>query len=310
MPGSININKPGRYTLEVQALTLVGLYAGNLVYVLLSGAAIEGATEFVISPRASYIGFIWHKTENCTWFYNCIKISQSFPGTQFSVCGIDQIDIMLLHNDVGQGNYVMFSCLGQYRKDPEDGERSINVPNYGRPLVITKEKAITKRHFKTDEGGAHCSLTYPWKLNEQYHALLKIDTTSWEDDVVFTAFFYLNEEKRWKKIAAYKLPCERPDLISGMHSTIRDFYRRHGRYPREAVFGPAWRRKADGNWKELNGVSFFQDGNESNIDVGVAKDGKSFHLVTGGFTQQSSNKQDFECKKSDQLPEMLKILPD
>lgn len=106
-----------------------------------------------------------------------------------------------------------------------------------------------------------------------------------DDRTTYSAYFYLNEEKKWKHLATFQT-ITGGDYLSGYYSFVEDFLRNgeSARNVRRALYGNSWVKTKDGKWMPLIQATFTADRTPTmNIDAGV-EDGR-FFLQNGGDTE-------------------------
>ncbi|MHC4147261.1 MAG: DUF3472 domain-containing protein, partial [Planctomycetota bacterium] len=105
------------------------------------------------------------------------------------------------------------------------------------------------------------------------------------DRTTYAAYFYLNEQSKWKHLATFQT-ITGGDYLSGYYSFIEDF-RRNGesaRNVRRARYGNGWVKTEAGKWLPLTQARFTADRTPTvNIDAGV--EGGRFFLQNGGDTE-------------------------
>lgn len=236
----------------------------------LAGAAVAAPAE---APRAARsVHFRWRAPVG-EFFYNEAKVLESVPSSYFVAAGWNQGYFGLQEH--GAKDMVLFSVW-----DPPRGDAPDAVAPEERVEVLYGDPNAAVKRFGGEGTGAQCKYPYAWRAGETYRFLVRATAAGKKTE--YAAWFYLNEAKRWKKLAVFRAPNGGKPL-DGYYSFVEDF-RRDGQSPlqrRRARFGPGWARSVAGTWEPIVKARFTADDNPlRNIDA--SSDGKTFELATGG----------------------------
>jgi hypothetical protein len=210
-------------------------------------------------------------------FYNEATVDASARGTYFMVCGFS--DGYFGMQELGDGKKVLLFSVW----DSSDKNDPNIVEEEKRVKVVQKDDKVRVGRFGGEGTGAQSFFDYDWKVGLTYRFLV---TASVEDKrTVYSAFFYVPEEKDWKRLAVFSTITGGKNL-RGYYSFIEDFRRNRisAGEVRTAHFGGGWIKSKDGQWVALTRARFTADANPvKNINADV--DGDRFLLATGGDTK-------------------------
>jgi len=230
-------------------------------------------------PRAARSVHLWYPAPDSTVFYNEVKVEESCAGTYFCVCAFRHgyFGIQERIND----KVVLFSVWDagkQNNPNEVDLEKRVKVLHAGDGVQVSR--------FGGEGTGGKSIFPYQWKVGENYKCTMKVSVDG--DWTTYSAFFYLNEEKRWKHLATFQT-ISNGDYLKGYYSFVEDF-RRNGESAKmrhRAKYGNGWVRTREGEWIELTKARFTADQTPTNnINAGV--DGNWFVLETGGDTENKT----------------------
>lgn len=128
---------------------------------------------------------------------------------------------------------------------------------------------------------------YQWKVGERYKCLVK--TTVEGDKTTYAAYFYLNEQKKWKHLASFQTITGGENL-KGYYSFVEDFWRngKSAKNDRLARYGNGWIKSTAGQWIALTEATFTADRTPTlNINAGLLEN--DFFLQTGGDTENKTS---------------------
>ncbi|MBI5623371.1 MAG: DUF3472 domain-containing protein [Elusimicrobia bacterium] len=231
------------------------------------------------SPRAARSVHLRWRAPDGELFYNELSVLESVPSTYFVAAGWNRGYFGIQEH--GEKDMVLFSVW-----DPPRGDAPGSVASEDRVEILYGDpKAVIKR-FGGEGTGAQCKYPYAWQAGETYRFLVR--ATVQGDTTAYTAWFYLNKTKQWKKLAVFRAPME-GSLLKGYYSFVEDF-RRDGQSPRQqrrARFGPGWIRSATGKWEPVVKARFTADKTPlSNMNATTA--GATFELATGGDVENTT----------------------
>jgi len=242
---------------------------------LWSSACAVGAEEK--SPRAARSVHLWYPADQGVVYYNEVTVEKSYPGSYFCVCGFKHGYFGI--QQLAQGKKVVIFSVW----DPGRQNNPNAVSEDRRVKVLHEGRGVRVSRFGNEGTGGKSMFDYQWNLGETYICMVK--TTVEGDRTSYAAYFYLNEEKKFKHLATFQT-ITGGDYLSGYYSFIEDF-RRNGQSAqnvRRAQYGNGWVKTKDGKWIALNKATFTADRTPTmNIDAGL-KEGR-FFLQNGGDTE-------------------------
>jgi hypothetical protein len=216
-------------------------------------------------------------------FYNETVVEQSVNGSYFMACGWNTGYFGIQQLGEPDKKVVLFSVW-----DPGKGDDPNAVKTEDRVDVLCEGEGLRIKRFGGEGTGGQCMWDYAWHVGETnrfiIHAKIEGPKTS------YTAWFYANDMKAWKKLAEFRTRTGGLAL-RGYYSFIEDF-RRDGKSVgevRRARFGNGWVKTTKGEWTPLNKARFTASNAEweskENINAGV--ENGSFFLATGGDVKRT-----------------------
>ena len=225
------------------------------------------------APQAARSVHLRWRASDGDLFYNEVRVLDSVPNSYFVAAGFSQGYFGIQEH--GKKDKVLFSVWDSRLADNPDAVASKDRVEvlYGDPHAVIKR-------FGGEGTGAQCKYPYAWKAGETYRFLVKAKVAG--NKTAYTAWFYLNEAKQWKKLAVFRAPTGGSPL-QDYYSFVEDF-RRDGQSPRErrrARFGPGWVRSRKGDWQPILKARFTADDTPlENVDASTTAG--AFELATGG----------------------------
>ncbi len=229
------------------------------------------------APRAARSVHLRLPAPDAVWFYHEVTVLESQPGSYFSVCGFAHGYFGMQQLTARDEKVVIFSVW-----DPGAGDDPSAVPADHRVELISKGDGVRTGRFGGEGTGGQSFFTYPWKIGETCHFLLKAAPEG--DKTSFSAYFYLPGPKRWQPIATFRTRTG-GSLLKSLYCFIEDF-RRDGKSAtesRRARFGNGWVQTPQGDWVALTRARFTADDTPT-MNVSAAPSGNGFLLETGGKT--------------------------
>jgi len=229
------------------------------------------------APKAARSVHLWYPADQGVVYYNEVTVRKSYPGSYFCVCGFRHGYFGI--QELWRGRKVVIFSVW----DPGKQNNPNSVPDDRRVKVLHEGENVRISRFGNEGTGGKSMFDYQWKVGETYRCMVK---TSVEGDrTTYAAYFYLNEEKKWKHLATFQT-ITGGDYLSGYYSFVEDFLRNgeSARNVRRAQYGNGWVKSKEGRWQRLTGATFTADRTPTmNIDAGV-QSGR-FFLQTGGQTE-------------------------
>ena len=227
---------------------------------------------------------LWYKTPRTSKaYYVEVIVKRSVPGSYFMAVGF-------------AGGYFGIQELGKGKKrvlfsvwDSHKGNNPKAVPQDVRVKNLFRGEGVTVRRFGGEGTGGQSFFPYDWKIGERCRFLVKAEPDGAER-TAYAAYFYLNNEKRWKKVAAFST-LAKGKRLRGFYSFVEDFKRDFKSFERirKAEFLNVWTLGGDGKWRPSLSARFSRDGNPNvNIDAGPVENG--FFLESGDGTENKTVK--------------------
>jgi len=243
-----------------------GGYAGD------ESATSPPAEKPVRAARSVHLAY---QAPDAALYYNEVTVEQSQKGSYFCVCGFNHgyFGIQERNDD----KVVIFSVWDPGRQDNPNA-----VEEDRRVQMLYKDDAVKTGRFGGEGTGGQSFLTYDWKAGQTYKFLVAARNS--DDRTEYAAYFYLNEESRWKHLVTFST-ITGGDALKGYYAFIEDFRRdvKSVSEVRRARFTNGWIKTGQGQWMPLTRARFTADGNPlMTIDAGAVEGG--FFLQTGGPT--------------------------
>ena len=250
--------------------------------------SIGKAAEEKRSPRAARSVHLWYRAEQGVVYYNEVTVEKSYPGSYFCVCGFRHGYFGI--QELWEGKKVVIFSVW----DPGKQNNPNTVPEDHRVKVLHQGQDVRVSRFGNEGTGGKSMFDYQWNVGETYRCMVK--TSVDVDKTTYAAYFYLNEEKKWKHLATFQT-ITGGDYLSGYYSFIEDF-RRNGKSAqniRRAKYGNGWVKTKEGKWTPLTQARFTADRTPTmNIDAGLRKG--RFFLQNGGETKNHTPlKSQMDC---------------
>ncbi len=279
--------------------------AAALMLLMVAGSVQADEKLAGIACRSVHLGY---PAEESVAFYNEVTVEKSAPGTYFMVAGFNAgyFGIQELANGK---KLVLFSVW-----DPGEQNDPNAVKTEDRVRLEYNDPQVRVKRFGGEGTGGQSFFDFDWKVGTTYRCL--VTSTAKDGRSVFTGYFYLPEEKQWRKLVTFSTIATKRQL-RGLYSFVEDFKRDRvsATKERQARFGNGWVKTLTGEWKPLATATFTADSNPAtNIDAGPIED--RFFLATGGETPANASKlrQKMQAKSEDaklppDLEELLKPAP-
>lgn len=245
-----------------------------------------------IACRSVHLGYRYPEG---TAFLNEITVKASSPGTYFCVCGFDAgyFGIQELANGK---KLIIFSVW-----DPGKQDDPSSVAEEQRVKLVEQGEGVRVGRFGGEGTGGQSFFDHDWKVGETYRFL--VTSRAAADRTEYTASFYLNESRTWKRLVTFST-LNGGKALRGYYSFIEDFLRNRtsATIAREAHFGNGWIRTKEGEWVALTRAQFTADANPV-LNISAYVDGDRFGLATGGGTKLAGTQlKDFLSRAPSGVP--------
>jgi len=258
----------------------MGRYALTAIVAAVSVAPLSNARADAARrrPRAARSVHLRYQAPESSIFYNEVTVDKSYPGTYFCVCGFRHGYFGIQELTSNGDKVVIFSVW-----DPGNRNNPDSVAENERVEVAYAGEGVRISRFGNEGTGAKSMFPYRWKTGQKYRCMVKCKVEA--DKTTYDAYFYLNDEKKWKHLAGFRT-ITGGDNLKGYYSFVEDFYRNRvsAANSRRARYGNGWVLTTTGDWVALTRAAFTADSTPTdNIDAGLA--GEDFFLATGGDTE-------------------------
>jgi hypothetical protein len=232
------------------------------------------------APKAARSVHLGYPAPDAALFYNEATVDESVPGSYFCASGFAHGYFGI--QELGNGKKVVIFSIWEPGKQDDPN----SVPADRRVELLAKGEGVRSGRFGGEGTGGQSFYDYPWKTGETCRFLVRAAPEG--QKTTFSAYFYVNPEKRWQHMATFRTLTS-GSYLKGYYSFVEDF-RRDGKsfqQRRSARYGNGWVQTAAGDWLPLTKARFTGDNTTltDNIDAGI-HNGR-FYLRTGGETKNT-----------------------
>ena len=281
----LNITDTGFYTIIIKGIKKAGKIIADIQSLELKGAASIGLhtnTKERRNAASVHLRYPISDTSHAIAFYNEITIPEN----------ADVVHSYYMSNGFARGYFgiqvnsaqerrVIFSIWDAGKEAVDRGK----VADSNRVKLLAKGEGVIANDFGNEGTGGHSHWVYPWKTNITYKLLVTALPDSATRTTIYTGYFYLPEQQKWKLIASFSAPKD-AGYLRNLYSFNENFDGANGQLQRKAFFGNQWIQRENGNWQELTQSSFSYDATGKagdRIDFGGGEKEGSFYLWNGGF---------------------------
>ncbi|MEY4380858.1 MAG: hypothetical protein RJA92_238 [Bacteroidota bacterium] len=261
--------------------------------IVLGGTAIENM-HYNHKPRRNaasvHLKYPLADSIKAVSFYNEVTIPAGFDPihTYYMACGFARGYFGIQVNSETERR-VIFSVW-------DAGNEAVDrnkVSAENRVVLLAKGDSVVANDFGNEGTGGHSHFVYPWKTETTYKFLVTALADSASQTTIYSGYFYLPEQQKWKLIASFSAPKDGKPLRN-LYSFSENFVGINGQLERKALFGNQWiQNGANGQWMELTEARFSYDvtgkmGDRIDYGASVASNG-AFELWHGGFKNATAN---------------------
>jgi hypothetical protein len=288
--GSIIIKDSGFYSMTIAAEKKAGNTIADIQSVELSGKATVGM-HFNPKPRRNaasvHLRYPLPDSVKAIAFYNEITIPEGadIVHSYYMACGFARGYFGIQVNNATERR-VIFSV---WDAGKEAVDRS-KVADSNKVQMLAKGEDVFADGFGNEGTGGHSHWVYPWQTGQTYKMMVTALPDSATQTTIYTGYFFLPEEQKWKLIASFKAPHDGQSLHN-LYSFNENFVGLNGQLQRKAFFGNQWVQRENGQWKELTQSSFSYDATGKagdRIDYGGGVEDGKFYLWNGGFQKATA----------------------
>lgn len=283
--GKVIIKDSGFYKLTLTDIKKTGKEIADISSIELSGSATE-ALHFNPKPRRNaasvHLRYPVADSLKPVAFYNEITIpaGADIVHSYYMACGFARGYFGIQVNGPSERR-VIFSVWDA----GNEGIDRNKVADSNKVHLLAKGENVFADGFGNEGTGGHSHWVYPWKTGTTYKMLVTALPDSASQTTIYTGYFFLPEEQKWKLIASFKAPKD-GKYLRGLYSFNENFVGVNGQLQRKAFFGSQWIQRSNGQWKELTQSSFSYDATGKagdRIDYGGGVENGKFYLWNGGF---------------------------
>ncbi len=288
--GTITLTDSGFYSIKIRGLKKEGATIADIASLDLSGSATAGM-HFNAKARRNaasvHLRYPISDTTKLISFYNEITIPEN----------ADLVHSYYMSNGFARGYFgiqvnsenerrVIFSV---WDAGNEAVSRS-KVADSNQVKLLAKGEGVIANDFGNEGTGGHSHWVYNWKPGMTYKLLVTALTDSASQTTIYTGYFFVPEQQKWKLIASFRAPKD-GRLLRNLYSFNENFVGVNGQSQRYAYFGNQWGQRENGTWVELTESKFSYDATGKagdRIDYGGGVEGGMFYLWNGGFKPASA----------------------
>jgi FKBP-type peptidyl-prolyl cis-trans isomerase len=288
--GSVSITDSGFYTITIAAVKKAGATIADIESIQLSGTAARDI-HFNAKPRRNAASVHLHyplaDSVKAIAFYNEITVA---PGADhlysyYMACGFARGYFGIQVNSPTERR-VIFSVWDAGRETVDRNK----VPDSNKVKLMAKGEEVYADDFGNEGTGGHSHWVYPWKTDQTYKLMVTALTDSATKTTIYSGYFFLPEEQKWKLIASFKAPKD-GQTLHNLYSFNENFTGSNGQLQRKAFFSNQWVQDDKGQWIELTQSNFSYDATGKagdRIDYGGGVSEGKFYLWNGGFQKANA----------------------
>lgn len=265
----------------------------SIAGILLSGTAVENM-HYNHKPRRNaasvHLKYPVADSIKTVSFYNEITVPAGFDPihTYYMACGFARGYFGMQVNSEKERR-IIFSVW-------DAGNEAVDRNKVGtenRVVLLAKGDSVIANDFGNEGTGGHSHFVYPWKTQTTYKFLVTALTDSASQTTIYSGYFYLPEQEKWKLVASFSAPKDGKNLRN-LYSFSENFVGINGQLERKVLFGNQWiQNGANGQWQELTEARFSYDvtgkmGDRIDYGASVTPAG-AFELWHGGFKNATAN---------------------
>jgi len=303
--GTVSIRDSGFYTITISPVKKAGNTIADIQSIQLSGVAVTDIhfnTKERRNAASVHLRYPLADSIKAAAFYNEITIpaGADIVHSYYMACGFARGYFGIQVNSETERR-VIFS-VWDAGKEAVDRNK---VADSNKVQLMAKGEDVFADGFGNEGTGGHSHWVYPWKTGQTYKMMVTALTDSATQTTIYTGYFFIPEEQKWKLIASFKAPHDGQTLHS-LYSFNENFVGLNGQLQRKAFFGNQWVQKENGQWRELTQSTFSYDATGKagdRIDYGGGVEDGKFYLWNGGFQKATAKYGDvFNRAATNQRP--------
>ncbi|MBC3863677.1 DUF5077 domain-containing protein [Undibacterium jejuense] len=272
---SFNVSSPGYVKVDLQGVTKVGSYFGDITALQVAGTASNGLiyandpNNYYWSRRGPSVHLAYTVPDSTEYFYSEVTVPK----------GQDQIGSYYMANGFGEGYFGI-----QVKETGRIAIFSVWNPLQGKTTAKQVGTGVTVRTFDGEGTGGQAAYPYNWITGNTYKFITKI-TPNTNGSTDYSAWLFAPELNTWKFIATWNRPNTKT-YHNGVYSFLENFIDSNGYLGRSALYGNQWARSTTGVWTEITSASYTGDPtatNKQRMDYAGGLQNGLFFLKNGGF---------------------------
>lgn len=276
---TVNIPAAGYVKVDLQGVSKVGGYFGDVSAIKIAGTAATNGMQFANdaanyywSRRGPSVHSGYVTPANTEYFYNEITVP----------VGEDKIGSYFMSNGFNGGyagmqvkstteRWILFSVW--------DGD------NNAKTTLVRKGPDVVDNSFGGEGTGGQTYLVFNWKAGNTYKFITRGQPDG-AGNTSYSAWIYTPETASWRFIATWKRPATNNSYLTGNHSFLENFEVEKGYLGRKVLLGNQWARSNTGVWTESTQMRYTGDAtvtNQQRMDYAGGVEAGKFYLRNGGF---------------------------
>ncbi|MEO8172599.1 MAG: DUF3472 domain-containing protein [Sediminibacterium sp.] len=287
--GIVSIKDSGFYTITLSSVKKAGNTMADIQSIELSGSA---TADMHFNPKSRrnaasvHLRYPLADSIKAISFYSEITIpaGADVVHSYYMACGFTRGYFGIQVNGPTERR-VIFSVW-------DSGKEAVDrnkVADSNKVQLLAKGVDVVADGFGNEGTGGHSHWVYPWKTGRTYKLMVTALADSASHTTIYTGYFFLPEQQKWKLIASFKAPHD-GQTLKNLYSFNENFVGVNGQVQRKAFFSNQWIQRRNGSWKELTQSTFSYDATGKagdRIDYGAGTADGKFYLMNGGFQKNN-----------------------
>lgn len=277
--GTVNIPAAGYVKVDLQGVSKVGGYFGDVSALKIAGTAASSGMQFANdianfywSRRGPSVHSTYVTPANTEYFYNEITVpnGEDKIGSYFMSNGFDGGYAGMQVKSTTE-RWILFSVW--------DGD------NNAKTTLVRKGPNVVDNSFGGEGTGGQTYLVFNWKAGNTYKFITRGQPDG-AGNTSYSAWFYAPETGSWRFMATWERPATNNSYLTGNHSFLENFEVENGYLGRKVLLGNQWARSSTGVWTEATQMRYTGDAtatNQQRMDFAGGVEGGKFYLRNGGF---------------------------
>lgn len=276
--GTVNIPAAGYVKVDIQGVSKVGSYFGDVSVIKIGGTAstnakfANDAANYYWSRRGPSVHAGYTTPANTEYFYNeiTVPVGQDSIGSYFMSNGFNGGYAGMQVKSTTE-RWILFSVW--------DGDAG------GKTTLVRKGPNVVDNSFGGEGTGGQTYMVFNWQAGTTYKFLTRAQPDG-AGNTSYSAWFFTPETAAWRFVATWKRPGTNNSYLTGNHSFLENFIDTNGYLGRKVLLGNQWARSNTGVWAEATQMYFTGDAtvtNQQRMDYAGGVENGKFYLRNGAF---------------------------